>query len=150
MPYSIPSALCYRCRSLIRLFQFVLLRFFSLSCNCSLTTDELSCMSTGAATVAPEQLQRRRRPAQTQPQHEHHRRSLAINYDNDAHTPPRIRYYYPTADAYVHFPSISTAPLNFFRASFSFHETCYSACTCRAILLAVNMLHVLNYMPVHI
>ena len=28
-------------------------------------------MSTGAATVAPEPLQRRRQPAQTQPQHEH-------------------------------------------------------------------------------
>ena len=101
-------------------FDLYSFRFFSLSCNCSLTTDELSCMSTGAATVAPEPLQRRRQPAQTQPQHEHHRRSLAIKYDNDTHTPPRIRYYYPTAGAYVHFPSISTAPLNFFMASFSF------------------------------
>ena len=119
-PYSTPPALLYRRHSLIRLFRFVLLRFFSLSCNCSLTTDELSCMSTGATTVAPELLQRRRQPAQTQLQHEHHRRSLAIKYGNDTHMPPRIRYYYPTASAYVHFPSISTAPLNFFRASFSF------------------------------
>ena len=119
-PYSTPPALLYRRRNLIRLFRFVLLRFFSLSCNCSLTTDELSCMSTGAATVAPEPLQRRRQPAQTQPQHEHHRRSLAIKYAKDTHTPPRIRYYYPTAGAYVYFLSISTAPLNFFRASFIF------------------------------
>mgnify|MGYP005837599057 CR=1 FL=1 len=112
------TALLYQRRRLIRLFRFVLLWFFSLSCNCSLTTDELSCMSIGAATIAPEPLQRRRQPAQTQPQHEHHRRSLAIKYDNDTHTPPRIRYYYPMAGAYLHFPSISTAPLNFFRASF--------------------------------
>ena len=61
-----------------------------------------------------------RQPAQTQPQHEHHRRSLAIKYDNNTHTPPRIGYYYPTADAYVHFSSISSAPLNFFRTSFNF------------------------------
>ena len=64
-PYSTPPALLYRRCSLIRLFQFVLLRFFSLSCNCSLTTDELSCMSTGAATVAPEPLQQRQQLAQT-------------------------------------------------------------------------------------
>ena len=47
--------------------------FSSLSWNCSLTTYEISCMSTGAATEAPEPLQQHRQPAQTQLQHEHHR-----------------------------------------------------------------------------
>ena len=116
-------------------------------------------MSTGTATVAPEPLQRRRQPAQTQPQHEHHRRSLAIKYDNDTHTPPTIRYYYPMTGAYVHFLSISTAPLNFFRASFSFsldvlfflhlqgHTSGSEHVTCAKLHTSAHIVNMLQFCP---